>query len=160
MRIRSEKIPDSFSTLPDLYRNLNVHGDYWLTQVVFQLLKMEGKPANSTATFRDIAVELKRFLLLDINFRFYNSKNIFIGHNVISHANNLNVINYNKRFHSVKTFTLRDWFKNFFHELTHLADQTSVFSFDHDGQKDKLSAPMVVAETAGIVWDLNKEKWL
>ena len=160
MRIKSEKIPVKMTYLPETLKFLNEHGTGMLKLICLELEKMDGKPSNSNATFKDIAKELVSFYHSELWFYFYCSKNPFIGHDVISHANKYVCINYNTRFHGAGSFNVVDWVANFFHELTHLADQSSPFSFGHKNQKDENAAPMVVGRIARIVYKENIGKWL
>lgn len=158
MRIHSDKIPTSYTYLPDLVPVLNMRGHEALHEIFARLYRMDGKPDSSNATYKQIANELMNLSGACVFFKFYYSKNILFGGDVISHASNKNRVNYNKRFRGVKTFSHEDWFANFFHELTHLADQNSPFTFGHKDQKDENSAPEVVGRIAREVF--KSRKWL
>lgn len=151
MKIITSKIPLSFTNLPALVEFINNDDDKLLKLVIERLKIINGKPSSSNAEFKQIAEGFMGLYSIShwhINFRFYRAKNPFVGHNVISHANDFSYINYNTRFHSVKTNTFEDWLRNFFHEVTHLVDQSSMYSFSHQDQKDIKSAPFVIGDLA------------
>lgn len=158
MKINSEKIPLKFKTLPEFVVIISNHGERLLSEVRIRLRALEGMPSSSNASFSMIADELEVFHQNYVNFKFYGSRNPFSGKNVISHATNGFEINYNTRFHAAETFAVVDWVANFFHELTHLADQRSKFSFGHDGQNDYNAAPMVVSRIARKVFQEFMER--
>lgn len=118
-------------------------------------------PPSSSTTWGTIAREVySHFNYFEGNkivFAFYWSKNIFSGSKVISHADfdpcGRPRINYNTRFHSANSYAMRDWWKNLFHEYMHHADINSPFSFGHADANDKLSAPYLVGEWAGEIYD-------
>lgn len=159
MHIRSPKIPMKFTNLPILAEFLNSSdGQDLLTEVRSQLAKSSRKPNNSNATFAQISDEIGKVASGLIWFEFYSSLNIFVGHNVISYAHRGHTVLYNTRFHSLEEFTLADWIENFFHELTHLADQESHLTFGHKSQKDKLAAPFIVGAIAKAIFLEKYEK--
>jgi hypothetical protein len=159
MNILSQKIPMKFTHLPGLLSLMSGHGSDFTNEVIKELLKTKDKiPASSNATYAHVASGLFEVASEDIYFRFYTSKNPFIGHRVISHATDKNTVNYNTRFHSVKNFQLVDWVGNLFHEMTHLADQQSPLTFGHNGQNDTMSAPEVVGRIAKEVY--RSKRWL
>lgn len=149
MKISTDKIPLNFTNLPRLINFVNNDNDKLFNLVCDRMRLIEGFPQSSNASFEQIAFEFKKFnQARTIEFYFYKSRNYFIGHNVISHATFGNCINYNTRFHSVKTNTFEDWLRNFFHELTHLVDQQSSYSFSHVNQKDIKAAPFIIGDLA------------
>jgi hypothetical protein len=162
MKIVSQKVPPKMANIIKLVQLLNKQGATAVDEVCLELLRMEGSPDSSNATFKEIAVELGKLRDAVIFFEFYCSKNIFVGHKVISHAATSKLkamtVNYNTRFHSAATFTTEDWFANFFHELTHLADQSSPYSFGHKNQNDENSAPEVVGRIARNAY--QSREWL
>ena len=160
MRIFTNKIPLKFKNLPELAEFINLDQDKLLKLVIAELRKMNGKSDSSNATYNQIADIFNSFTLSTIIFNFYTSRNPFIGHKVISHATHDNTINYNTRFHSASTFTLNDWIRNFFHELTHCADYRSSYSFSHDDQKDLGAAPFVIGDLAERLFKENYKELL
>ena len=149
MKITTDKIPLSFTNLPRLINFINNDNDKLFNLVCDRMRLIEGFPQSSNALFEQIAFEFMKYnQVRSISFYFYKSRNYFVGHNVISHADFTSHINYNTRFHSVKTNTFEDWLRNFFHELTHLVDQSSMYSFSHVNQKDYKSAPFVIGDLA------------
>lgn len=161
MKIVTLKIPVNMKNLPLLVDFINKNGTKFLNYLIADLEKLEGYPDNSNATYKMIAADLKKeFTYSWINFVFYRSKNPFWGKNVISHATNGNTINYNTRFHSDESFTLVDWLCNYFHEISHLADQRSVYSYDHKDQSQYNAAPMVVSRMARVIYLRHESEWL
>lgn len=149
MKISTDKIPLSFTNLPRLINFINNDKDKLFNLVCDRMRLIEGFPQSSNASFEQIAFEFMKYNQARmIAFYFYKSRNYFIGHNVISHADYTSHINYNTRFHSVKTNTFEDWLRNFYHELTHLVDQSSMYSFGHVNQKDIKAAPFVIGDLA------------
>jgi hypothetical protein len=157
MKISTKKIGLTFTNLPMLVEFINKDNDQLFNLVCDRMRLIEGFPESSNVPFEQIAFEFKKFNQVKmIDFYFYKSRNYFIGHNVISHATFGSYINYNTRFHSVKTNTFEDWLSNFFHELTHLVDQQSGYSFSHVNQKDIKSAPFVIS---GLAVELYKKHY-
>ena len=153
MNIISNKVPLDFKNLPEALKFIRDHGDSVLLTICRRLENLEGKPSNSNVTFKILADEMSKLHNLPFRVLFYSSRNFFVGHNVISHGTNGNTVNFNTRFHSIETFEVVDWVANWFHELTHLADQRSAFSFDHRNQSDYNAAPMVIARMARQVYN-------
>lgn len=159
MKIDSNKIPLRMKHLPELKRFIDGDGDKLTCLIIKRLEIMDGAPECSNISFKQIADEFRsrlhdsrdyRNYERTISFRFYWSKNPFVGHNVISHANRSNglTINYNTRFHSCESNLFLDWLENFYHEVTHLVDLMSPYSFSHDSQKDLGAAPFVIGNLA------------
>jgi hypothetical protein len=154
MKIISRKIPIHMKELPLLFEFLeSPDGDSLLSDIVQALSKMDHKPNNANVSFKTIAYELEAIGDDLLWFEFYWSKNLLFGHNVISYADRGHTIYYNKRFHSCSTFGIENWIENFFHELTHLADQKSIYSFGHKNQDDKLAAPFVIGALARKIYE-------
>lgn len=159
MKINSKKIPLKLTTLPELYTFINGDNGKLLSLVIERMAHINGRPDCANCDWETIANHFAKYFypfgvesshVKQINFDFYSSRNIFIGHKVISHAD-LDVwptINYNTRFHSCRTYTFLEWLRNFFHEVTHLVDIDSAFSFSHFTQDDEGAAPFVIGNLA------------
>lgn len=164
------KIPTKMQGLTDL----TLLSEYMLDDGLKELLKIMRrpdmknlKPSSSNITWGKIADEIEKYRegwkMEHIVFSFYCEKNIFFGHKVVSHANFDKVghprINYNTRFSGASTYTARDYWKNFFHELIHHFDKCSPYSFGHKNAKDIKSAPYVVGEWSLHIYDKLIQKY-
>jgi len=160
MVIATLKVPVRFKELPLLIKFINQNGSKFLSLLCEDMKRLEGYPENSNATYQMIAEDLAGFSSRSLYFKFYYAKNPFFGKNVISHATNGHTINYNTRFHSAHSYTMLDWLCNFFHELTHLSDQCSDYSYDHKDQSQYNAAPMVVARMARVIYLRHESEWI
>ena len=152
MNVRiNEKIPATYKNLPGLYAFLVRHGSEFSLDLCEAIKNHKEPPSNSNASWEVIANELSKTMASPTYFDFYTAKNPFFRRKVISHAtldDGANVVNYNRAFWGNSVYTIEDWVGNFFHELTHCADQKSTYSFDHKNQSDFKSAPFVVGALA------------
>ena len=156
----NQKIPSEFKTLHAMYLFMSKNGFIFTREVCSRVSELKGVPSSANIDWQTIAQELDRAISLNyVYFEFYTAMNPFSRRNVISHATyqqHMNIVNYNRAFWGVRSFTVNDWIGNLFHELTHCSDQQSPYSYGHKNQSDFKSAPFVIGKIAS---DLYQEKY-